>query len=162
MDSPPTRTLADLTLDDLETAAVWRIEDRDGVEMVTPLAIDDVPSDTPDLLIVRTRFRLANAATFLGFSAPGDWPGAEFVEPVIIHGGRHLPRADEEGSAVAYWATLAATPEQVFPVTAKPEVTVDGARVSRRYARDGRDPDEKRPSFWRKVKDLLGGLGDGF
>ncbi len=155
------KKLADLTIDDLERHAVWRVEDRDGVEMAEPVELTDIPQDPDDMLIARTRFRLANGHVHLGWSTPGDWGAADFVPPVIIHGGRALPLCDEQNGPVAYWPGLAASPKQVFPVTLEPDVTVDGKRVTRRYDRNGRDPDAKRPGFWSKVLGVFDDVAGG-
>ena len=149
------RPLADLTLDDLDSCPIWRVEDRDSVEFAVAVDDPEIPEAPDDLLIARTRFRFANGRSFVGFAASGDWGGADFVPPVIIHEGRHLPLADEEGRPLGHWSSLGPTPEQVFPVTAESEVRVGGKRVSRRYGADGGDPDRKPPGFWHRVQDFL-------
>jgi hypothetical protein len=154
------KPLADLTLDDLFETAVWRIEDRDGVEIAVPMPAADIPSGADDLLIARSRFRLAGGATFVGYSAPGDWPGVELTLPVIIHDGRHLHLLDEHWALVPDWLTLAPTPDKVFPVTVEPEVRVDGKSLSRHYAADGLDVDAPRPGWLRRWLSKLGKLSD--
>ena len=155
-----TKPLAELSLDDLFETAVWRIEDRDGVEMAAPTDLGEIPASCEDLLIVRSRFRLAGGASFLGFSTPGDWAGGELVPPVIIHDGRHRQVVDADYAPAADWLTLAASPDKVFPVTVEPDVRVGGARVSRRYDKDGRDADVRRPGRLRRwlarIDDFIG------
>ena len=158
------KPLAELTVDDLEAHMVWRLGDRDEVEMAEPVEAEEIAADPDDLLIARTRFRLANGRTLIGFTSPGDWGGADFVPPVIIHEGRHLPLADDAFQPTDSWLALAPSPEQVFPVTATPDVRVGGKSVSRLYGRDGNDPRRKpakQGGFWRGVRDFLDGLGDG-
>lgn len=158
-----TKRLADLTIDDLERCSVWRVEDEGEVEMAVPVGGEDVPAEPDDLWIVRTRFRLAGGRGMIGYAAPGDWGGIDVVPPVIIHEGQQLALADESGSSTGAWDSLAPSLAQVFPVQADPDATVGGERVSRRYARDGSDPDakpEESGSFWSGMKDFMGGLGD--
>lgn len=155
-----TKPLADLILDDLLETAVWRIEDQNGIEMAVPVGAVDIPAAPDDLLIARTRFRLAGGAAFVGFSAPGDWPGLETIPPVILHDGRHLRLVDESFAPLADWLELAASPAKVFPVTVEPEVRVDGKQISRRYASDGRDIDAKSPGRLRKWLGRIAGFAD--
>lgn len=162
-----TKPLADLVLVDLLDTAVWRIEDHDGIEMAVPVGAVDIPAAPDELLIARSRFRLAGGAVFVGFSTPGDWPGLETIPPVILHDGRHLRLVDERFAPLADWLELAASPDKVFPVTVEPEVRVEGERVSRRYAGDGRDPDAKKApgrlrKWWGRIAGFADDLGHAF
>jgi len=160
LQSAMAKPLAELTLDDLFETTVWRIEDQRGVETALPTDLAELEASCEELLIVRSRFRLAGGASFTGFSTPGDWGGGELVSPVIIHEGRHLQVVDANHAGVADWLTLAGSPDEVFPVTVEPDVSVGGARVSRRYGNDGRDADAKRPGRLRRwlagIDDILG------
>ena len=155
-----TKPLARLSLDDLFETAVWRIEDQGGVELAVPVGAADIPVAPDDLLIARSRFRLAGGAVFVGFSAPGDWPGVETVPPVIIHDGGHLRLVDDSFAPLADWLELAASPDKVFPVTVEPEVRVDGKQISRRYGSDGRDIDARSPGRLRKWWGRIAGFAD--
>jgi len=74
----------------------------------------------------------------------------------LVVDAKHAPAAD--------WLTLAASPDKAFPVTVEPDVRVGGARVSRRYGKDGRDADVRRPGRLRRwlarIDDFIG-PGDG-
>ena len=140
----------------------WDRGDRAALRAI--FAADDVPGAAVDLLSARPRFRRGQGRTLIGFPSPGDWGGADFVPPVILHEGRHLALLNEAHQPTDAWLVLASTPEQIFPVTATPDVTVGGNFVSRLYDREGHDPRRKpakRGGIWRRVLGFLDSLGDG-
>ncbi|MEO8432363.1 MAG: PilZ domain-containing protein [Acidobacteriota bacterium] len=131
------KRLAELTVADLVASPVWRYEGGSGAsarvaatDRQTLLQADD------EVFLAATDFELADASRHFGFCFPADDSGIDYLQPVIVHGARHVsfwfdgPVTLE--ALASQWKTLGRAPERIFPVLFRCLVPVDGREVSGR------------------------------
>lgn len=129
------KRLADLTVEDLTSVPVWRYEGGSDAEaLVVPVRRDSLSQMDDDVFLAATEFELADSARHFGFCFPADDSSIDYLQPVIVTGGRHVgfwfdsPVAPE--ALEAQWNALGKVSEKVFPVRFKCLVPVDGRTVS--------------------------------
>jgi len=129
------KRLAELTVEDLAEVPVWRYEGGSDAEaLVVPVRRDSLSQMDDDVFLAATEFELADSARHLGFCFPADDSGIDYLQPVIVAGGRHVgfwfdaPVSPE--ILAEQWGALGKGPENVFPVRFKCLVPVDGRTVS--------------------------------
>ena len=82
--------LTNLSNDDLSLTPIWHCEgalDQDAT--VTPVGEFQYPNS--EAYIARTRFTLADGSILWGYCSPTDASGLDYIQPVIILRGVHLP-----------------------------------------------------------------------
>jgi hypothetical protein len=131
------KRLEKLTVEDLTASPVWRYEGGTGADAVVAPADRDALSQTDDeIFLAATDFELFDATTHFGFCFPADDSGLDYLQPVIVgesgqaafwFDGPATPEA-----LAAQWRALGKTPEQIFPVTFRCRVPVDGRTVAGR------------------------------
>ena len=129
------KRLADLTVEDLTSAPVWRYEGGDGVDAVVVAQARDRLSQMDDeIFLAATEFLLPDSSQHLGFCFPVDNAGLDYLQPVIVTRTGHVQFwfdgvvAPEVLSA--QWAALGKRAEEVFPVRFRCRVPVDGRDVT--------------------------------
>jgi PilZ domain-containing protein len=129
------KRLADLTVEDLTAVPVWRYEGGSDAEaLVVPVRRDSLSQMDDDVFLAATEFELADSARYFGFCFPADDSGIDYLQPVIVAGGKHVGfwfDAPVTPEALAdQWSVLGKAAEKVFPVRFKCLVPVDGRTVS--------------------------------
>jgi len=129
------KRLADLTVEDLTSAPVWRYEGGDGVDAVVVAQTRDRLSQMDDeIFLAATEFLLPDSSQHLGFCFPVDNAGLDYLQPVIVTRTGHVQFwfdgvvAPEVLST--QWAALGKRAEEVFPVRFRCRVPVDGRDVT--------------------------------
>ena len=129
------KRLADLTVEDLTSAPVWRYEGGDGVDAVVVAQARDRLSQMDDeIFLAATEFLLPDSSQHLGFCFPVDNAGLDYLQPVIVTRTGHVlfwfdgVVAPEVLSA--QWTALGKRAEEVFPVRFRCRVPVDGRDVT--------------------------------
>lgn len=131
------KRLEELTVGDLTASPVWRYEGGTGADAVVVPADRDALSQTDDeIFLAATDFELFDSSRHLGFCFPADDSGLDYLQPAIFGEARHVafwfdgPVAPE--ALEAQWQSLGKTPEEIFPVTFRCRVPVDGRTVAGR------------------------------
>ncbi|HEV7237995.1 MAG TPA: hypothetical protein VGQ36_02065 [Thermoanaerobaculia bacterium] len=129
------KRLQDLSLSDLERAAVWRYEgESDDVARVRATARNELSASDSGLFIARTQFILASGAHHVGFCTPDAGGLLEDVQPVIVTADGPVyfcfdaPPSQE--TLDAQWTRLGVGHEQIFPVHFRCTVLLDGEYVT--------------------------------
>ncbi len=129
------KRLADLTVEDLTSAPVWRYEGGEGANAVVVADGRDGLSQMDDeIFLAATDFLLSDSSQHLGFCFPVDNAGLDYLQPVIVTRTGHVQFwfdgvvAPEVLSA--QWAALGKRAEEVFPVRFRCRVSVDGSDVT--------------------------------
>jgi hypothetical protein len=129
------KRLADLTVEDLTSAPVWRYEGGDGVDAVVVEQPRGGLSQMDDeIFLAATDFVLPDASRHLGFCFPVDDAGLDYLQPAIVTPRGHV-QFWFDGAATAevlsaQWAALGKRAEEVFPVRFRCRVPVDGREVT--------------------------------
>ncbi|MCA1582647.1 MAG: PilZ domain-containing protein [Acidobacteria bacterium] len=129
------KRLVDLTIEDLAATAVWRYEGGTGDEaLVVPAERDSLSAMDEEVFLAATEFTLADGSPHPGFCFPVDDSGIDYLQPVIVTNERQV-RFWFEGPVLAetlaaQWAALGRTGPDVFPVTFRCPVPVDGRIVT--------------------------------
>ncbi len=129
------RRLADLTIEDLTAAPVWRYEGGTGSHAVVVAEQRDSLSQTDDeVFLAATEFVLPDSSQYLGFCFPVDAGGVDYLQPVIITPWGHV-RFWFDGMATrevlaAQWSALGKREDEIFPVRFRCRVPVDGRTVA--------------------------------
>lgn len=134
------RRLADLTLEDLHASPVWRYEGGAGTEaLVEPAKRDSLSRWDDEIFLAATAFELFDASRHEGFCFPADDSGLDYLQPAIVTASGHVAFWFEEirepEAIERQWKALGKGPEQVFPVTFRCLVPVDGREVGGRIER---------------------------
>ncbi|MDQ6894028.1 MAG: PilZ domain-containing protein [Acidobacteriota bacterium] len=129
------KRLADLTVEDLTSVPVWRYEGGSDAEaLVVPVRRDSLSQNDDDVFLAATEFELVDSARHFGFCFPADDSSIDYLQPVIVTGGRHVGfwfDAPVTPEVLAdQWSLLGKAAENVFPVRFKCLVPVDGRTVS--------------------------------
>ena len=133
------KRLAELTVEDLAANPVWRYEGGTGAQaLVEPAKRDALSRMDDEIFLAATAFELFDSTPHSGFCFPADDSGIDYLQPVIVSRSRH----------VSFWFDTPAPPEllesllkalgkdpgEIFPVTFRCLVPVDGRTVSGRIA----------------------------
>src|SRR6266540_2326753 len=129
------KRLADLTLEDLTSAPVWRYEGGDGVDaVVVEQARDGLSQMDEEIFLAATEFLLPDSSQHLGFCFPVDDAGLDYLQPAIVTLSGHVQfwfdGAVPAEVLSAQWAALGKRVEEVFPVRFRCCVPVDGREVT--------------------------------
>lgn len=131
------KRLADLTVEDLVASPVWRYEGGDGAEAtVVPSKRKSLSQSDDEIFLASTDFMLFDAGRHSGFCFPADDSGIDYLQPVIIGRSSHVnfwfngPAGPEV--LATQWSALGKKPRDIFPVTFRCLVPVDGRTVSGR------------------------------
>ncbi len=129
------KRLADLTVEDLTSAPVWRYEGGDGADAVVVAHSRDGLSQMDDeIFLAATDFTLPDSSRHLGFCFPVDDAGLDYLQPAIVTPSGHV-RFWFDGTVAAevlaaQWAALGRRAEEIFPVQFRCRVPVDGRDVA--------------------------------
>src|SRR5262249_22090884 len=134
------KRLADLTLEDLRANPVWRYEGGAGSEaLVEPARREALSRWDDEIFLAATAFELFDGGRHEGFCFPADDSGVEYLQPAILTASGPVLFWFEEGrepeTIERQWKALAKGPEQIFPVTFRCLVPVDGREVAGRIER---------------------------
>jgi hypothetical protein len=131
------KRLVDLTVEDLVASPVWRYEGGSGAEaLVVPAQRSSLSQADDEVFLAATDFELSDSSRHFGFCFPADDSGVDYLQPVIVNGPRQVafwfdrPVAPEVLSE--QWRALGKDPVDIFPVTFRCRVPVDGRTVSGR------------------------------
>jgi hypothetical protein len=130
------KPLLDLTLKDLSLHPVWQYHlDHDSRnEYVEESELTELTESDFRAYIAATNFILHDGSQLLGFCSPQDSSGSDYVQPVIIADGRHIPLWSDQPSSVGIVAELRAclgkTESQIFPIRCECIIPVDGIRLA--------------------------------
>ena len=148
------KRLADLTVEDLRASPVWRYEGGTAAEaLVEPVKRDSLSRWDDEIFLAATAFELFDAGRHEGFCFPADDSGLEYLQPAIVTASGHVAfwfeEGREPGAIERQWKALGKGPEQIFPVTFRCLVSVDGREVAGRIERveisgENAAPEEER------------------
>lgn len=131
------KRLVELTVEDLVASPVWRYEGGNGSDaVVAPARRDALSQEDDEVFLAATEFQLFDSTRHFGFCFPADDSGIDYLQPVIVQDRRHVafwfdgPAASEILSA--QWKNLGKDPSEIFPVTFRCLVPVDGRIVTGR------------------------------
>jgi hypothetical protein len=131
------KRLADLNVEDLVASPVWRYEGGDGAEAaVVPSKRKSLSQTDDEIFLAATEFELFDSGRHFGFCFPADDSGIDYLQPVILTQSGHVsfwfdgPAAPEVLSN--QWKALGKEPREIFPVSFRSLVPVDGRTVSGR------------------------------
>ncbi len=129
------KRLVDLTIADVASAAVWRYEGGTGDDAIVEPA-DRVSLSVADdeVFLAGTEFTLPGGARHPGFCFPVDDTGVDYLQPVIVTEGGQV-RFWFEGPVSPemlerQWSLLGRRAREIFPVTFRCLVPVDGRAVT--------------------------------
>jgi hypothetical protein len=133
------KRLAELTAEDLAANPVWRYEGGTGAQaLVEPAKQDTLSRMDDEIFLAATAFELFDSTKHSGFCFPADDSGIDYLQPVIVSGSRHVsfwfdtPAKPELLESL--WKALGKEPGEIFPVTFRCLVPVDGRMVSGRIS----------------------------
>lgn len=134
------KRLAELTLEDLRARPVWRYEGGTGAEaLVEPAKRDSLSRSDDEIFLAATAFELFDASRHEGFCFPADDSGLDYLQPAIVTASGHVAfwfESSREPEVIErQWKALGKGPEQIFPVTFRCLVPVDGREVAGRIER---------------------------
>ena len=134
------KRLVDLTLEDLRASPVWRYEGGAGAEaLVEPARRNALSRSDDEIFLAATAFELFDASRHDGFCFPADDSGLDYLQPAIVtasgHVGFWFEQPMEPEAVERQWRALGKGPEQIFPVTFRCLVPVDGREVAGRIER---------------------------
>ncbi len=131
------KRLADLTCDDLVASPVWRYEGGSGASATaTPSKRVSLSQSDDEIFLAATEFELFDSSRHFGFCFPADDSGIDYLQPVIIgpsgqvnfwFDGPAMPEALSK-----QWRALGKELPEIFPVSFRCLVPVDGRTVSGR------------------------------
>jgi PilZ domain len=129
------KRLAELTIEDLTTAPVWRYEGGSGADAAVVAERRDSLSQLDDeIFLAATEFVLPDSSQHLGFCFPVDDAGIDYLQPVIVTPTAHVRFWFDETIAPevlsAQWNALGRREEEIFPVRFRCRVPVDGRTVA--------------------------------
>jgi len=131
------KRLVDLTAEDLESSPVWRYEGGSGsLAIVTPSRRTALSQNDDEIFLAATDFELFDASRHFGFCFPADDSGIDYLQPVIVSPSGQVSFWFD-GPAIAevltrQWRLIAKESQDIFPVTFRCLVPVDGRTVSGR------------------------------
>lgn len=133
------KRLVDLTVEDLRARPVWRYEGGSGADAtVVPSKRTTLSQQDDEVFLAATDFELHDSDQRFGFCFPADDAGIDYIQPVIIGPSGHVNFwFDGAGPSVAdalaiQSRALGKDPRQIFPITFRCLVPVDGRTVTGR------------------------------
>lgn len=131
------KRLVELTLEDLRANPVWRYEGGSGAEaLVEPADRDALSRADDEIFLAATAFEFFDTSLHQGFCFPADDSGLDYLQPAVITPAGHFnfwfEQRTEAEALDRQWRALGKGPEQVFPVTFRCLVPVDGREVAGR------------------------------
>jgi hypothetical protein len=131
----PVKRLDDLTVDDLVASPVWRYEGGSGAEaVVAPANRESLSQMDDEIFLAATDFELSDSSRHFGFCFPADDSGIDYLQPVILTGSRHVAfwfdRPASPEALSSQWRALGKEPVEIFPISFRCLVPVDGRTVS--------------------------------
>jgi hypothetical protein len=131
------KRLADLTAEDLAAHPVWRYEGGSGGDaLVVPTKRKTLSQGDDEIFLAVTEFELFDSSPHTGFCFPADDSGIDYLQPVIVTAARHVSFWFDEPVGAdeleAQWAAIGKEPREIFPVTFRCAVPVDGRHVTGR------------------------------
>jgi hypothetical protein len=131
------KRLADLTAVDLAAHPVWRYEGGSGGDaLVVPTKRKTLSQGDDEIFLAFTEFELFDSSRHAGFCFPADDSGIDYLQPVIVTATRHVSFWFDEPVGAddlsAQWAALGKQLREIFPVTFRCTVPVDGKHVTGR------------------------------
>ena len=129
------KRLADLTVEDLTSAPVWRYEGGDGADaVVVAQARDGLSQMDDEIFLAATDFVLPDSSQHLGLCFPVDNAGLDYLQPAIVTPSGHVQFWFDGVVPVevlsAQWAFLGKRAEEIFPVRFRCRIPVDGHEVA--------------------------------
>jgi hypothetical protein len=129
------KRLFDLTVEDLDASPVWRYEGGSGVEaMVEAEPRASLTRADEEIYLAATEFALPDSSPRLGFCFPVDDEGVDYLQPVIVTPAGHVrfwfDGVVEPEVLASQWSALGKGEDEVFPLTYRCRVPVDGRTVS--------------------------------
>jgi hypothetical protein len=129
------KRLADLTVEDLTSAPVWRYEGGEGADaVVVEQARDGLSQMDDEIFLAATDFLLVDSSQHLGLCFPVDDAGLDYLQPAIVTPSGHVQfwfdGVVPEEVLSAQWAALGKRAEEIFPVRFRSRVPVDGCEVT--------------------------------
>ncbi len=131
------KRLVELSVEDLVASPVWRYEGGSGAKAtVVPSKRESLSQSDDEIFLAATEFELFDSSRHFGFCFPADDSGIDYLQPVILGPSGHVsfwfdgPALPEVLSS--QWRTLGKQPPDIFPVTFRCLVPVDGRTVSGR------------------------------
>lgn len=129
------KRLVDLTIADLAANPVWRYEGGTGDDaMVVPAERESLSALDDEVFLAATEFTLPDGTRHPGFCFPVDDSGIDYLQPVIVTNERQVrfwfegPLSAE--TLAAQWAALGRGGADVFPLTFRCPIPVDGRIVT--------------------------------
>ncbi len=134
------RRLVELTPADLSSNPVWRYEGGSGDDArVAPVKRDALSRADDEIYLAATEFELFDATTCTGYCFPADGAGVDYLQPVILTADGPVAFWFEKPPAAdvlaRQWRALGKEPGQVFPVSFRCLVPVDGQTLRGRIER---------------------------
>jgi hypothetical protein len=129
------KRLADLTIEDLTAAPVWRYEGGSGEDaVVVAESRDSLSRMDEEVFLASTDFILPDSSQHLGFCFPVDDGGLSYLQPVIVTGTGQVrfwfDRALGPEDLSSQWSALGKQGQEVFPVRFRCRVPVNGRTVA--------------------------------
>lgn len=129
------KRLFDLTVEDLDASPVWRYEGGSGVEaIVVADKRDSLTQADDEVYLAATEFLLPDSSPRSGFCFPVDDAGIDYLQPVIVTPGGHVrfwfDSAVHPDVLASQWSALGKREDEVFPLSYRCKVPVDGRTVS--------------------------------
>jgi len=129
------KRLADLNLLDLATSPVWRYDGGEGADAtIAPTKRKALSQADDEIFLAATEFVLADGSRHSGFCFPADDSGIDYLQPVIISRTGHVSfwfdNTPEPDVLARQWQALGKKAKEIFPVSFKSLVPVDGRSVS--------------------------------
>lgn len=130
----PVKRLVDLTAENLVAHPVWRYEGGSGAQaQVSSTDRASLSQNDDEIFLASTEFDLADGSRHAGFCFPTEGAGVDYLQPVIVTAGGHVPFWFEEPVSEAalakQWKTLGRPAGRIFPVAFRCLVPVDGRTV---------------------------------
>jgi len=121
----------ELTAEDLSTNPVWRYEGGSGKDArVAAVKRDSLSRADDEIYLAATEFELFDETACPGYCFPADGAGIDYLQPVILTASGPVAFWFEQPPSAEtlaqQWKALGKDPAQVFPVTFRCLVPVDG------------------------------------
>jgi hypothetical protein len=121
------KPLQKLSAEDLLRKKVWKYISEDGNDdtaKVEPAELNELSESLNDVFVALTYFTVADGTIYTGYSSPTDSSGIDYIQPVIIFEGRHLPLWNGDSEQISN--ILKKRISDIFPIEYECQVPVDG------------------------------------
>jgi hypothetical protein len=134
------RRLVELTPADLSANPVWRYEGGSGEDArVAPVKRDVLSRADDEIYLAATEFELFDSTSCTGYCFPADGAGVDYLQPVILTPAGPVAfwfeRPPAGDALERQWRALGKQPGQIFPVSFRCLVLVDGQTLRGRIER---------------------------